>query len=885
NYIAVDSGSPDWWTRFRTEISNGTNTRGYYTSDFTSAEFTSKQHTDSGNNSYPVNDWYNLTLVMNTDGSYSYYKDYVLLATYKSNYISTNNGGGLTDEAAASAISSATEYIIGAADTSAYEGYTGKIKNLRIFATSEAKALQLAMINYENKMAEGKVYKNMSAAYNAYVAANKGFDAYVYGGDTSVDIATLANNLNTATDNMNTEWTRAYFNTAKAYHVEDETDDGFSNVVFQRFSDGATNTCWQGRYSSTGFYQDQNVSLTGYTIKLASPINIVLAYDGNANNCYAPLVLELASKSGTSPRFYYLYLNNNTTKFELRQNWKGLGGTWNVFPNDSTTDVISYTNNGTGSPNTNSTGFAWNRLYYKGGGNKTSFVDIGSNFTYKSGTKSSGNSANQGDVYTYTTVYVIDYEAVLYGESLLEGRLGAVSVENYKEGGLTDLIEAMDVFTADDVNPNSYVNGINVGGSTYKYETNYSAAVNKCAERIKNAYDNYRYKIAGTADTSDYANLRSYLTNGLNTKSFPGIENGRALTAQEIYNSSTLNSDILENYDAFETAYENAVAHMAAIPANGYGHTAVASKTVSQLATELSSAYDNLMIKSNIETPTISLFNNDVYLGVNDEINIASTESEAAGTVTYNIYYDVDNTSGAPDRTGSFSFNSNTDVAVFLDNSHNKAIVTAIGTETQGGAQSNIARTTFYRLQDPSFTGIVDVGAIPASGIVALGSSVQATKAATNDSNTITIQYKYGSGEWQNSANGEIPAFEELSGSKYASVNQISIRTAIKNGDDVIAKSEGTASVTLAREADFDIYVESPGSNIFYNKNRYDRDKIIIYDTVNYSDDIVYTISADGVAISGTGDDVAGVFTYDKENGIDLKDNSDLANAINEAKY
>ena len=134
NYIAVDSGSPDWWTRFRTEISNGTNTRGYYTSDFTSAEFTSKQHTDSGNNSYPVNDWYNLTLVMNTDGSYSYYKDYVLLATYKSNYISTNNGGGLTDEAAASAISSATEYIIGAADTSAYEGYTGKIKNLRIFA-------------------------------------------------------------------------------------------------------------------------------------------------------------------------------------------------------------------------------------------------------------------------------------------------------------------------------------------------------------------------------------------------------------------------------------------------------------------------------------------------------------------------------------------------------------------------------------------------------------------------------------------------------------------------------------------------------------------------------------------------------------------------------
>jgi hypothetical protein len=865
NYIAVDSGSPDWWTRFRTEISNGTNTRGYYTSDFTSAEFTSKQHTDSGNNSYPVNDWYNLTLVMNTDGSYSYYKDYELLATFKSNYISTNNGGGLTDEAAASAISSATEYIIGAADTSAYEGYTGKIKNLRIFATSEAKALQLAMINYENKMAEGKVYKNMSAAYNAYVAANKGFDAYIYGGDTSVDIAALASNLEIATNNM-TEWS-AYTGTATVKLANYDADSAYYNKVLYA--------------SSTTNFSDEG-SCGNLRYKSYVPAVVIMYYDGVTSTGTpkfpAGFEIKRANNSNRSCAYCYVSSSNNTdssdtsdANFGFTGRWIGYSTTWNngvPWNTYGTSENFggTYGSNYNQQVSWTSSRYYINKMEYKG---TTSYNNNNSiYYTLYNQERGAYNSIGAN-----CARYVVNYAQIR--DAIASKTNYLTSVESYREGGLSTVLSRYDDATS--FNITSYF--------TSCVDSNVATCYGTAQNRASIVAGQLSTVAAPTADSSDYDTLRSYLLNGLNTKSFPDIEGGRAFSAQEIYNSSTLNSDILENYDAFETAYENAVAHMAAIPANGYGHTAVASKTAAQLGSELSSAYDNLMVKSNIETPTISLFNNDVYLGVNDKINIASTESETAGTVTYNIYYDVDNTSGAPDRTGSFSFNSNTDVAVFLDNSHSKAIVTAIGTETQGGAQSNIARTTFYRLQDPSFTGIVDGGAIPASGVVALGSAVQATKAATNDGNTITIQYKYGSGEWQDALNGEIPAFEELSGSKYASVNQISIRTVIKNGDDVIAKSEGTASVTLAREADFDIYVEAPGSNTYYNKNRYDRDKIIIYDTVNYSDDIVYTISADGVVISGTGDDVAGVFTYDKENGIDLKDNSDLANAINEAKY
>ena len=67
-FYEVDGSSPDWWTVYRTQISNGTNTRGYYTSDLNSADFTSVTAAANGNDSYPTNEWYTFTISMNTDG-------------------------------------------------------------------------------------------------------------------------------------------------------------------------------------------------------------------------------------------------------------------------------------------------------------------------------------------------------------------------------------------------------------------------------------------------------------------------------------------------------------------------------------------------------------------------------------------------------------------------------------------------------------------------------------------------------------------------------------------------------------------------------------------------------------------------------------------------
>ena len=141
DFFAVDGSSAYWWVRYRTEISNGSNTRGYFTSDFTSTAYCDPTHSANGNDSYPVNEWYTLTLVMNPDGSYSYYRNYVLLATFKKNYITTGNGGGLTDESAVSVIKGLTDYYIGGTDDSGSQGFTGYIKNVVFSDTADDKSL------------------------------------------------------------------------------------------------------------------------------------------------------------------------------------------------------------------------------------------------------------------------------------------------------------------------------------------------------------------------------------------------------------------------------------------------------------------------------------------------------------------------------------------------------------------------------------------------------------------------------------------------------------------------------------------------------------------------------------------------------------------------
>ena len=881
NRMSFINGSNDWWMRSSLEISNGSKTR-VYEGDYTKTDYLSSPHSEDSNACM----WWkncNMTYVFNTDGSLDLIvTDYddsskSFTATYKSDYGSTAQGHGMTDAEVAAALSALTDYYVGAGDSTPNHDYTGHVKNVRIFATAEAKALQLAMINYENKMAQGKIYKNMSAAYNAYVAANKGFDAYIYGGDTSVNIASLASTLVTATNNM-TEWTKPTANAVQSYQAN-ASDSGVD-----RASSNSVNILSSNRNSTSGQTTALDQTVANCQVKLYYSENVLL-YDGETQPRF-PVTFSCNRTSNKTRYVHTVYpasstgsqssTGNASTVFDMyNDKYDDHHSCW--IGADTNNSRIDYTYNYTlsskvGGDSTNSDGHWSYKLsgttyYYVSavryiGTPSNAIEDYQIMWSQRSsGNEQVGSSSITGDDFGTGTAtihtYVYNYAGI---KNRIESKIN-YDVTKYTQGGLSGLFTYSDVLTRD-----------------------WSALMSDQTQ--SNAAYNALNATSTTADTDAYNTMRSYLTNGLNTKSLGVL--GSNLTASQIYNDAAINNTNVANYDRFAAAYEDAVAHMAALKSNNYGHTTTSTgKTAAQINSELNTAYGLLERKSASAVPTISQASGLSALGIGDEITIASSETNSSGNVTYKIFYDVDSAEGDADVTNTFAYGTSTNVALFTDNSHNKAIVTAIGIDSDGAA-TNAATSTFYRLVPATLTGMYNPSLvdIPADGIVDKDTIVQAAKTSTNSDSSITIQYSFNGGEdWiDDNDGGQIYAFP-VSDGKYPSVSAISLRTVIKSGGNVIANSD-VSTTTLARQADFGIYIENAGSTATsYDANDTNKDKIIIYDTANYSDDIVFTLTADGAAVSGTGEDTAGVFTYNKANGIDLTANSALAQAINDAKF
>ncbi|MBE6741956.1 MAG: hypothetical protein E7570_06580 [Ruminococcaceae bacterium] len=828
--------------------------------------------------------WHNLTVSMDSDGCYYYILDGTLMGKYKSDYVNSSDNRSINKTDFMNGLKNYTKLYIGN-DHYNDPCFKGYMKNFRVFNAgynnlTDAEKLLILCDYYEAKM-NGTVYKNMSAAYEAYVAANRGIDAYNYGNNTTVDFSTLYNNLKTTTDAM-TAWSAYDGSSNKSVTmIGTAMANASGNVLFQD-----TSKTFYSRYGYRGT-DDESATIGNLNgIKVWIPSGLVMYYDGTASNTYFPTMFEVGGQNKSNDRDVISMTINKTNisgngkptitaddYFVLGSLWKGYAA-WSNPINWSS--VYSSTDRVNTDPNSSwsmalgkgeSTRFLGNTIVYKGSG---ALSESSRNIYF---TMYQGNSNyHYATYYMPMSIYIVDYAQVKNAISAKTGYL--TQVISYKEGGLSTL------FTKYDYATNYNLAGYFSSATNSNYATCYSNAENDAETAAQLA------SVTPTSDSAAYATMRSYLMDGLNTKSFVGY--GNNITAKEIYTNATYNSTTLANYDRFAAAYADAVNHMAALKTNNYGHTSTSTgRTAAEIATELSVAYGLLEKKSTAPQPTISQISGQNYLGIGDQITIASAGASVAGTVTYKIYYDVNDTSGAADVTNTFAYNSSANVAIFPNASHNKAIVTAIGNDTADGAATELTSRTFYRINAPSFTGyynptLVD---IPANGILDRDAILQAAKSSTNDDSSIILQYSYNGGEsWTDTADGQIDAFQ-VSGGKYASVSTVTIRSAVKSGGNVVAHS-GTASVTLARQADFGIYIESAGSTAkFFDAGNTGADKIIIYDTENYSDDIVYTIEADGAAVSGTGEDVSGLFTYDKTNGIDLAGSSKAAEAINGADY
>ncbi|MBQ8980655.1 MAG: hypothetical protein IJ077_03500, partial [Eubacterium sp.] len=767
---SMDCGSPDWWTRYRTEISNGTNTRGYYTSDFTSADFCSKTHTANGNNSYPTGTWYTMTVVMNSDGSYSYYRNGTLLATFKSNYISTGNGGGLTDDSAAASVAGATNYIIGASNTSGSDGFKGYIRNFKIIpnvTSGSVGALALLIERYEAMM-NGTTYLNMEAAYKAYIDAYEAYDSFVYGGVTTAtaQITSAYSALNTAIGNM-TEWNgyKGTYTPPKGTFNDDSQPASYYEGHYNNLLYMPT-----GQKSRSG-YNDQNY----LRVYISTPSKIVALFDG-VNIAKYPALGFVQSNGGSKPRglsCFYIGDNNKSNDESNRtqtNNYIYLDEPWHWGGCDNYDYTWNEAQTGPEIPHYYSTSSVSESVSggYRGiSGHiciKNDNISMSSNTSSMtlSGTVYFVGRNRDSGLHTWTSqnlnyITLVNYKPVydLINNSANKNKLADVT--NYKYGGLLSLMQAYT--TAQNFNPNSY----DFSGSV-------PAAYGTAMANVVSAFSG----VSTTTDDSNYDALRSAMDyhgapTGLAGTAINGVVySARQLIADNGYvdtdNNGTKDTQ-LTGFGDFQSAYNDAKDVMAALANNG-SHVNSSSNyrtsstnpsvtTVSDAASALLDAFNALNLEV-LKVPTISINNGGggEYVGKANGVTIASNDGK---TVQYSVRTSTDG--GANWSNWSEYEDYSAELKPFRDlgddaSKNNWAQYKTRSTDGNNHFSDESTATTVKFLPRPTWSS--DYVSQPNNE---LASSETIELASTSDIAT-GLQYSYNNSNWSNYS-GEIAPFTD----------------------------------------------------------------------------------------------------------------------------
>lgn len=772
--ISMDCGSGDWWTRYRTEISNGTNTRGYYTSDFTSADFCSKTHTANGNDSYPTGTWYTMTVVMNSDGSYSYYRNGTLLATFKSNYISTGNGGGLTDDSAAASVAGATNYIIGASNTSGSDGFKGYIRNFKIIsnvASGTAGSLALLIERYETMM-DGTVYKNMAPAYKAYVDACEAYDAVVYGNSNTAQITAAYNALNTAMGNM-TAWS-AYKGTADMYFGSIATG-AYSNVLYAP-GEGTGALSFTGSYVGVG-YKDWATDKRAW-FKGAAPSSVVLYYNGDLSKLYFPVGFEAYGTTNSDSNAYrtinYVDINDDAN-LELTRYWHGYQQGWNSTygihylntenntngqdKNDGDHCSVGYSSSNTKDHILSKDGSGKNRFWVniahiKALSSDNTLSKTSVTFRLKI-TKSTGNNiTNPGSASVSTGIYVVNYYQLTQA---INGSQKAYlsQVADYKEGGLVTLLTKYDQATNYEIETTDY----STTASTYytnaqAHCTTYASELNGVSTPTADSATQYKK----LRENIDYYGTPTGLAGSVLSDNKYSV---RQLIADNGYvdtdNNGTKDTQ-LTNYSAFAEAYTNAVGVMAALGTGNKNTNSQSDYTDSTAGTKANALLDafNALNLEVLKTPTISINNGGggEYVGKANGVTIASNDGK---TSQYSVRTSTDG--GANWSNWSEYEDYSAELKPFRDlgddaSKNNWAQYKTRSTDGNNHFSDESAVTTVKFLSRPTWSS--DYVSQPNNE---LASSDTIELASTSDIAT-GLQYSYNNSNWNNYS-GEIAPFTD----------------------------------------------------------------------------------------------------------------------------
>lgn len=433
-------------------------------------------------------------------------------------------------------------------------------------------------------------YKKVTNAYNAYVGCQEALDAYMYGGVSSSVLSQATENLKTAIAGIENYTGDAAIN---AVNEKDRTD--YSRVWTGDSSDlPLKNVLWsETNYNAErGSANGVNTSGTNqpYVLTTLYYPEVTLLYDGK-NIPQATIRVTATGTGRSTTRNFKRYvtaieLNNAKDGIVLDQNWKGFdGGNFDVaWALNYGTDSLSYTSTqngaqvyqvykGAATPNITAPTY-----YPRHASNIYKFTDsMKETELYRDITPSvsaaygsSGNFIKVGGDITSTVtgnqqIHVVNFKALIDAVAENGGKMKAIDITNYTQGGLSYYIQAMDEATA--FNPLDW----------FTTSNNYTG----CASEISRLIS--VMKNADTSKTNDpaYGNLR------------------KAMDAKRgDYNNGVQPADSTDaTWTALKTAYETAKSIMAGLTATGYN-----DPTGAQAAADALSACNLEFAVSKIDT-------------------------------------------------------------------------------------------------------------------------------------------------------------------------------------------------------------------------------------------------------------------------------------------
>lgn len=543
--------------------------------------------------------------------------------------------------------------------------------------------VKTAMQKYEQKLDNGTVYTNMSAAYQAYVDCQKALDAYQYGTTKNDDgsyqndftgaLSGKADALNNAVNNMS-EFV-PYTGTAHGTFPNDA-----NNASEAEYAENYKNILYSAPVTRDPVYYAENQAVTDPwrtwilgTLKATTAdtsifmsTDTVMLYDGITN---PQTGVMMGTHENDTPggnfnnlAWYYCFVGTGQGLSMVNDNWSGtdaasrdnmwnLNYQWTIRQISSSKTgacagskvVTQYENGVSGKVTANAIQF--NRDF------STLFYTINNpSFEYRIGLSDRSDQKEYTAQASNTVIRVLNYKMIKEAIDAQKGYLP--NVENYKQGGLATVMQGFDQATTD---PNSF---FAAGNGWQDAQTHYQTAINNL--KAAATQDSEQYKLVRDAMVSAIVNTYNNGTNGWTLESWANFKAAYETAANAMSAPYTTGSyvaidgqkiadDLIAAYAALESnkAYADTTAIMAVIQtfrtweniftADTYAFTA---KYVDDAVIAIWGAEENFGIKTMgpEDTPEGNKLVADQLTLVNDAINHLRISPDAQISTSHGKY-------------------------------------------------------------------------------------------------------------------------------------------------------------------------------------------------------------------------------------------------------